>query len=88
MQENEDKPVSLIYDGNYQISYTIAYFNTVEEAESWREFLAFTMKEYKYNEMRIERKLSGKVKKLLTRMKFILQTIFVVLYIEAKHNYD
>ena len=88
MQENEDKPVSLIYDGDYQISYTIASFNTVEEAESWREFLAFTMKEYKYNEMRIERKLSDKVKKLLTGMKFILQTIFVVLYIEAKHNYD
>lgn len=87
MQKKDNKPVSLIYEG-CQISYTIAKFNTVKEAESWREFLAFTMKEYKYTEMKIERKLSDKVKKILNNLIFILKTIFVVLYIEAKHNYD
>lgn len=32
-------------------SYSIAYFKKKEEAEEWRDFLAFTMKEYDYDDM-------------------------------------
>lgn len=85
--EKENKPISLVYKKNC-ISYTIASFDTIEEAENWRKFLAYTMKEYEYNELKIERKLSNKVISILSKMKFVILTIFSVLYIESRHNYD
>lgn len=42
----------LIFE-NKSISYKIAFFSSEEAAERWREFLAFTMQEYKYEEMKI-----------------------------------
>jgi len=42
----------LIFE-NKSFSYKIAFFPSEEAAERWREFLAFTMQEYKYEEMKI-----------------------------------
>ena len=38
---------------SHNISYTIAFFETKEEAEHWKEFLVYTMQEFKYDEMKI-----------------------------------
>ena len=42
----------LIFE-NKSISYKIAFFSSEEEAEHWRDFLAYTMQEFKYDEMKI-----------------------------------
>ena len=42
----------LIFESK-NISYKIAFFSSEEDAERWREFLAFTMQEVKYEEMKI-----------------------------------
>ena len=44
--------VKLIFSSD-NWSYTISFFNTREEAEHWKEFLAYTMQEFKYDEMKI-----------------------------------
>lgn len=49
---NESKKICLIYKRN-NISYNIAFFNSIEEAEHWRNFLAFTVKEYQYEDMQV-----------------------------------
>ena len=49
---NESKKICLIYKRD-SISYNIAFFNSIEEAEHWRNFLAFTVKEYHYEDMQV-----------------------------------
>ena len=44
--------VKLIFNSD-NLSYTISFFNTREEAEHWRDFLVYTMQEFKYEEMKI-----------------------------------
>lgn len=52
MTNNERLRYCLVFDDNY-ISFKIAFFETKSEAEYWKEFLAYTMQEFKYDEMKI-----------------------------------
>ena len=49
----------LIFE-NKSISYKIAFFSSEKEAEHWRDFLAYTIQEFKYEEMKI---IEVKIKK-------------------------
>ena len=52
MTNNKHFRYYLVFDDKY-ISFKIAFFETKTEAEHWREFLAYTVQEFKYEEMKI-----------------------------------
>ena len=52
MTNNKHLRYCLVFDDNY-ISFKIAFFETKSEAEYWRDFLAYTIQEFKYEKMKI-----------------------------------
>ena len=96
---NESKKICLIYKRD-SISYNIAFFNSIEEAEHWRNFLAFTVKEYQYEDMQVldtmnrhmsvekEKMKSRYLRTIINQIKHFFYAIYFVLFIESKHRYD
>jgi len=52
MKSEKTKKFWLIFNDN-NISFKITLFMNKAEAEHWRDFLAYTMQEFKYDEMKI-----------------------------------